>query len=44
MMPNEDEQCLLMPDNNGQHRTIANNVGKMKNETPNEKQTNAAID
>ncbi len=35
MMPNEVERCLMMPDNNEQHRTMTNNMEKMMNETPN---------
>ncbi len=36
MMPNKVEQCLMMPDNNEQHRTMTNDVEKMTNETPND--------
>jgi hypothetical protein len=36
MMPNEVERCLMMPDNNKQHRTMTNGVEKMTNETPND--------
>jgi hypothetical protein len=35
MMPNKVEQCLMMPDNNKQHRTMTNNLEKMTNETLN---------
>ncbi len=36
MMPNKVKRCLMMPDNNEQHRTMTKDMEKMMNETPND--------